>query len=372
MSLQRMRVRAAIVGVGLLITAVLAVAQATAATTITACMPYLKTTGKLDTGKPIVAGTEAGTCKNTTSVEYHALNLPSGAGFELLNQVLAHMTYEPEGIDKKPTVRFTGVNVQVVNGENATASHNGEGNVVIGYDENPATETCKGKASAQTGSHNLILGEDQEFTSYGGIVAGFGNAIIAELASVIGGECNLAAAEVASVTGGTQNNAIGVASTVSGGAQNTAGGLGQNTVSGGLENTVSNRYASILGGEHNTANEQNAAVVGGAYNTASGASSVVAAGYKGVASGSHSFIGGGDLNVAKGQESAVTGGDANEALAPVASISGGSKNRIASTAGNWDWIGGGQLNEIFGPPGSWDAIFGGEKVKESGDHEAMP
>ena len=37
---------------------------------------------------------------------------------------------------------------------------------MIGYDKN------EGKHE-QTGSHNLILGEEQTFTSYGGVLAGF-------------------------------------------------------------------------------------------------------------------------------------------------------------------------------------------------------
>ena len=60
------------------------------------------------------------------------------------------------GIDGKPTVQGSAANVQLVNGEGKTASANGEGNLVIGYDEN-------GGGHAQTGSHDLILGEEQTF-----------------------------------------------------------------------------------------------------------------------------------------------------------------------------------------------------------------
>jgi hypothetical protein len=41
------------------------------------------------------------------------------------------------------------VNVQLVNGEGHTATTNGEGNLVLGYDENPGE---------QTGSHDLVVG----------------------------------------------------------------------------------------------------------------------------------------------------------------------------------------------------------------------
>ena len=81
----------------------------------------------------------------------------------LLKHILPHINYIGAGVGGKPTIQFSGVNVQVVNGEGKTATTNGEGNLVIGYDENPR---------AQTGSHNLILGEEQEFTAYAGIDAG--------------------------------------------------------------------------------------------------------------------------------------------------------------------------------------------------------
>lgn len=49
----------------------------------------------------------------------------------------------------KPTIRLSGANVQIPNGEGSTNTTNGAGNLIIGYDENPQT---------QTGSHNLIGG----------------------------------------------------------------------------------------------------------------------------------------------------------------------------------------------------------------------
>ncbi len=78
--------------------------------------------------------------------------------------ILSHMKYVASGIDSKPTVKFEGVNVQIVNGEGKTTTTNGEGNLVIGYDENP-------EKREQTGSHDLILGKEQKFTSYSGIIA---------------------------------------------------------------------------------------------------------------------------------------------------------------------------------------------------------
>src|SRR5438477_343683 len=47
-------------------------------------------------------------------------------------------TYIASGVvGGKPTVQFAAVNVQIVNGAGSTASVNGKGNLVLGYDENP-------------------------------------------------------------------------------------------------------------------------------------------------------------------------------------------------------------------------------------------
>ena len=50
------------------------------------------------------------------------------------------------------TLRISGLNVQIVNGEGATASTNALGNLILGYNE-PSQETAR-----RTGSHNLVLG----------------------------------------------------------------------------------------------------------------------------------------------------------------------------------------------------------------------
>lgn len=100
-----------------------------------------------------------------------------------------------KGVGGKPTIVFSGVNVQVVSGAGKTnAAVNGLGNLVIGYDEN------EGK-HAQTGSHDLILGEEQTFTSFGGIVAGRFNTVTGEFASVLGGFKNTAAGKYSSILG---------------------------------------------------------------------------------------------------------------------------------------------------------------------------
>lgn len=210
--------------------AAMAAAPALAEGTATICMPYAAATGKIAAGKPIVAGSEEGACKNTKKINYKAIKLPEG-GLETLNDIAPHLSYEAAGIDAKPTIRFSGVNVQIVNGEGKTEITNGEGNLVIGYDEMIGTPP-------QTGSHNLVIGTENTYTSYGGLVAGWGNGITAPYASVSGGNYNTATGFAASVTGGFLNNA--------GGRDGTPNLMA--SVSGGYGNEAEGAYSAILGG----------------------------------------------------------------------------------------------------------------------------
>lgn len=51
-------------------------------------------------------------------------------------------TYVASGVGGKPTVEFSSVNVQVVSGSGATnGAVNGEGNLIVGYNEKPGTQT---------------------------------------------------------------------------------------------------------------------------------------------------------------------------------------------------------------------------------------
>jgi hypothetical protein len=105
-------------------------------------------------------------------------------------------TYVASGIDGKPTVQFASVNVQIVDGSGSTSSVNGTGNLVLGYDELPGS---------QSGSHNLILGENQSDTSYGGLIGGVSNRVSGPDAFVAGGNNNRALGGNSAVIGGWRN-----------------------------------------------------------------------------------------------------------------------------------------------------------------------
>ncbi|HIN41026.1 MAG TPA: hypothetical protein EYM86_01045 [Flavobacteriales bacterium] len=157
------------------------------------------------------------------------------------------------------TVLISGANLQVVNGDGMTdVGVNGTGNIIIGYNED--------NGDVKSGSHNLVVGKNHTYSSYGGIVLGIDNSIEGAYSSVSGGRNNTASAYNSSVSGGWQNTASGNYSSVSGGYFNTASGLGS-FVLGGLYNTASGNYSSASGGFLNTASGDQSSVVGDAGNT---------------------------------------------------------------------------------------------------------
>jgi hypothetical protein len=203
----------------------------------------------------------------------------------------------------RPTALFTGVNVQIVNGTGNTASANGLGNLVIGYDmaRNDNTFFCSigpyadagscanaggtWAPSHKTGSHYLIIGDQNNYSRWGGLVVGYRNTSNAQYASVSGGFQNNASGYGSSVSGGYLNAASGYGSSVSGGRFNAASGV-ESSVSGGAFNVASGPFSSVSGGGYlsggfingNTASGTASSVSGGAGNTASGADSSVSGG----------------------------------------------------------------------------------------------
>ena len=99
------------------------------------------------------------------------------------DEILKHMSIVELPIDgkgaKARTIRFSGVNVQVVNGAGKTGDvsgglKNGLGNLIVGYqelreaDEFPATDDTNDRS----GSHNLVVGSGNNYSIWGGQVVG--------------------------------------------------------------------------------------------------------------------------------------------------------------------------------------------------------
>jgi hypothetical protein len=278
-------------------------------------------------------------------------------------------------VNGQPTVRFTGVNVQVVNGAGTTNTINGTGNLIVGYDEadgsgagrcslgtNPTTglaipnnqSSCTAAGGTwsttgfKTGSHYIVAGVWNSYSRFGGVVFGFQNAsnydYASSRASVSGGAANTASGTYASVTGGSSNTASGSVASVTGGEGNTAIG-NRASVSGGLSNTASNYNASVTGGTGNRASGTYASVSGGGSNTASGDRASVSSGFSNTASGSVASVSGGWQNVASGDQASVSGGQLNTASGSTASLSAGINN---TASGSYASVSGGENNNASG------------------------
>jgi hypothetical protein len=136
---------------------------------------------------------------------------------------------------------ITRANLHLVNGLGSTDTVNGLGNLIIGYNE-PRDD----KSNARSGSHNLVVGKRNNYTSYGGVVFGL---------------FNHPTGPYATVCGGSGNKPFGFAATVSGGRENIATGP-YSAIGGGYGNQATGEYATVSGGKQRLAREPNAWAAG--------------------------------------------------------------------------------------------------------------
>jgi len=293
------------------------------------------------------------------------------------SEVMKLEDYIAVGSDTRgPLVQFSGVNLQLVNGQGATNTINGLGNFIIGYDEadssgnghcnsgtNPSDNsklldqsTCTragfhwSTSGFKTGSHYLVLGTENNYSSYGGLVAGWRNTSSYDLAAVTGGTGNLAAGLTSSVGGGESNTASGDFSSISGGSTNSAA-QNWSSVSGGLSNSATGTASSISGGYSNTSSGTLSSVSGGSTNYAGGGYASISGGYHGATSATYTSISGGAGNTIDGD---------------YASISGGADNYVG---GDYGSISGGQLNAVGG---DFASVLGGYSESANTDLKTVP
>jgi hypothetical protein len=206
-------------------------------------------------------------------------------------------------------ITVTGANLYVVNGTGTTDGEpNGLGNLIVGYNH---VEYQSGDLGDRAGSHMLIIGDDNSYTGYGGLIVGTANETRGPAASVIGGIGNAALGDHSVVVGGSLNFASVERSVVLGGRDNRAAGVS----------------SIVSGGEDNNATGEGSVVCGGLGNQSHGKLSTVV---------------GGDTNQAIGSHSVVNGGQFNEAVGRFSSVSGGS-NRAAHS--DFNWVAGSLLEE---------------------------
>jgi hypothetical protein len=154
-------------------------------------------------------------------------------------------------------IYITGANLHVVNGSGTThGAPNRLGNVIIGYNER------RGEGDDRSGSHMLVVGQENNYSSYGGIVVGNYNTTSGWYASVCGGRENTASGPYTAVSGGESNVASDYYASVGGGYSNEASGSWA-TVSGGRDNLASGYMSAVSGGHSNEASGRWASVGGG-------------------------------------------------------------------------------------------------------------
>lgn len=198
------------------------------------------------------------------------------------------------------TVRFSGVNLQVVDGnpENRTVvPGNGLGNLIVGYNEGGGVEMCSAGLSEddkttcesngwvwsdthKSGTHNLVVGPYHNYAGSAGTVMGYKNGITGTGSTITGGINNLAFALFSSISGGEFNRADGRAGSIVGGLSNHSSYYNHVVVVGGMENRGQSDYAVVVGGEKNLATGFGAVAIGGKTNVARGDNSVVLGGEK--------------------------------------------------------------------------------------------
>jgi hypothetical protein len=233
-----------------------------------------------------LGGIEAG--ELYTQADVDALLVEYDNRLDTLETLLASISVENDGHD----VVFTDVNVHIRSGCGSTdGAVNGRGNLIVGYNEDIGSDALRG------GSHNLIVGSDHNYSSYGGLVAGQSNTISGIYASVSGGRNNIASGDGASVHGGGEpESSYG----------NTASGV-YSYISGGRGDQATGSYASIAGGVGNIASYFDSAICGGFANVASGSYSTVCGGESNEAAGSASAVSGGYQRTASGPDDWVAG-----------------------------------------------------------------
>lgn len=305
-------------------------------------------------------------------------------------RILSHLSLVnlPDGQGgTHPTLRIEGVNVQLVNGLNATngfpsdpysvgfgVQTNGLGNLIVGYaDSNSGTSPPE-----RTGSHNVVLGVRTSWASFGGLSSGFFNHTDQPHSATVGGlfagSFGVGAVTVAGggpttwdrwglAAGGKANSAFGDTSSCLGGEDNQAFDAYATVVGG--ESHLGAFNASVFGGSDLSADDSFAVAAGGMTNSASGELAVVVGGSSQFATGDDAVVLGGAGNAATSDSTTACGGASNKAEAIYATVAGG-LDGLAS--GDYSCVSGGQDNTASGIAAS---VSGGEGNAASGTYSCL-
>jgi hypothetical protein len=197
---------------------------------------------------------------NTEIAQLQAITSSQSITIGSLNSRVNALEAKTQSITVNGTDLFIdGVNVHVRSGSGSTTgAANGRGNLIIGYNEPKTTPPV----SVRTGSHNLVLGVGNSYTSHGGIVGGVENLIGGPFATVISGESNQATGPQSVIVSGFIGVADDTTSVVLSGYSNRATGFRAAVISG-WENDAQGSYSAILGGDTNVATATESSIGGG-------------------------------------------------------------------------------------------------------------
>ena len=166
----------------------------------------------ISTNSSNISSLQSSVSTNTSDISSNASSISSNTGaISTLQTSVGNNTSDISSLQTKTAsmsattingqsaVTFDGVNVHVRNGTGSTdGTVNGTGNLIVGYDESNSSTT-------KNGSHNIVLGERNSYTSYSGFVGGEDNTISAGGASVFTGTEGIADGANSAVIGGRLN-----------------------------------------------------------------------------------------------------------------------------------------------------------------------
>jgi len=267
--------------------------------------------------------------------------------------------------DGGTTVRFSGVNLQLVDGTGTTGGPpNGRGNLIVGYNEDAGS-------TPRSGSHNLVVGPDHGFTSYGGLIVGWRHGAYGAHASVSAGTFHHVYGTDASVTGGAAHTIYAGADTasISGGFDHTVSAGRGNSITGGRYNQAyyGTEYTTLSGGRVNQTEGDFTSVTGGLYNVADGYAASVSGGAFNRTRGRYSSISGG-LDSEADQGASISGGSGHFALGDTSSVSGGRENSTSPLYAYNASVSGGRQNEAYG---SQSHVSGGRNNVATGEYASI-
>jgi len=187
----------------------------------------------------------------------------AGPGFDTATRAFVSNLKSFVSVDaKNKNIRITGANLQIVSGSGTSGGKvNGTGNLIIGYNENSGKK-------AQSGSHNLVIGNEHGYSSHSGIVTGFNSELKAPYAAILSGRNNIVSGSNSGIFGASYSLASGMTAAVCGGYANRATEL-RSTAVGGVFGKAVGRSSTVLGGYSNQASGLYSTVTGGYRNSTS-------------------------------------------------------------------------------------------------------